>query len=113
MTVDTHEINQAVSRWLADRYREEHTRPGQHLPACPDMQVTVHSAADGDYDCDTGCEYLRFEATVSCPHASEEWEYGTFGELVWLLGDLFAHLDEAEEERLSQEYRASLTKSGD
>lgn len=32
---------------------------------------------NGEYGCDTGCEYVRFE--VECPHCGDSFETGEFG----------------------------------
>ena len=61
--------------------------PGKsdHLRGCPEAKVYQSEAHDGEYGCDTGCEYVTFTATIKCPHESEEYEYGEFGELAdWI-----------------------------
>lgn len=46
-------------------------------------------AQDGSYVCDTGCDYVRFEAVIECPHGfSELVEWGEFGDLAGILEDL-------------------------
>ena len=60
-----------------------------HLRECPQLSVAYPRAWDGEYGCDTGCEYARLEAILTCPHGeTENFEYGTFGEIAWLLEDL-------------------------
>lgn len=39
-------------------------------------------AYNGSYGCDTGCDYARFEAVITCPHGErEQFEWGDFGEI--------------------------------
>lgn len=82
-----------VTRWVLKRYREAHGRNG-HLRDCSDAVATDVEGGDGTYGCDTGCEYVRLEATISCPHGErDEYDYGDFGELAWILEDLEAEAE--------------------
>lgn len=58
---------------------------------CIDTKVSFLEGDDGTYGCDTGCEYLRLTAKLTCKHFPEgiEYEYGDFG----MLYNLFPHLD--------------------
>ena len=81
-----------VRRLILRRFREEF--PDSHLATCPDVGLADVGARDGKYGCDTGCEFARFEATVSCPHSeSAEFEWGDFGEISYMIEDM-----EAEDE---------------
>lgn len=60
-----------------------------HLRACPDVSVAHVEGSDGEYGCDTGCEYARLEASLSCPHGfSVDHEYGAFGDLADILEEI-------------------------
>ena len=60
----------------------------EHLRTCGDVSVEHAEAWDGLYGCDTGCEYARLEAHISCPHGhAVDYEYGTFGEVADLVED--------------------------
>ena len=60
-----------------------------HLRDCPDMAVAHPEAYDSSYGCDTGCEYVRLEADLSCPHGhAQRFEYGEFGDLAMLLEEM-------------------------
>lgn len=81
--------NELVARYIIDHYRQEPSRRGEHLVSCPDITVEDADARNGSYGCDTGCEYVRFEAVLTCPHGERvEHEFGEFGELAWILEDL-------------------------
>lgn len=87
-------VNRYVLRW----FREESMGHLPHLRECPDLTVTNADARDGSYGCETGCDYVRFEAVITCPHGErEEVEWGQFGELASILEDL---------ERLENEEKA-------
>lgn len=63
----------------------------QHLRQCPELMVTQADGSDGSYGCDTGCDYARLEARLSCPHGETEWYfYGEFGDLASLIEDMQA-----------------------
>jgi hypothetical protein len=82
----SNKYDELVERYILLKFREDGT---DHLETCPDARVTEADARNGSYGCDTGCEYVRFEAVITCPHGeSEEFEYGEFGELYSLLEDL-------------------------
>lgn len=74
--------DEKVARFILATYREPGEGQGsnEHLRACPDAVVADPDTSDGTYGCDTGCEYVRFEATITCPHGeSEGFEWGDFG----------------------------------
>jgi hypothetical protein len=61
----------------------------QHMTACPDVTVKDFVASDGTYGCETGCEYARLEAVLSCPHHENvEYEYGEWGELADMIEEM-------------------------
>lgn len=75
-----------VTMWVTGMYRSKGSNV--HLRNCPDLTLS-YEGYDGTYGCDTGCEYLRLECEASCPHGErEEYEYGDFGELSYLLEDI-------------------------
>lgn len=65
--------------------REAQSHPRTHT--CPDTDVSFIEGDDGTYGCDTGCEYWRLTARLTCEHFPEgfEFEYGQFGMLNDLL----------------------------
>jgi hypothetical protein len=84
------EADELVRRFILGKYREERairTHSGRaHLLACPEVEVADPEAYDSTYGCDTGCEYVRFEATIRCPHGySEEYEWGDFDDIASIL----------------------------
>jgi hypothetical protein len=83
------EIDDLVNRWVLARYQRERIgKPDQHLAECADAVVT-HEATNGEYGCDTGCEYVRLEADISCIHGFTDcYEYGAFGDLADLIDDI-------------------------
>lgn len=86
VTIDADEL---VRRYVRRKFQSECEFDHRHLAACPEMQIVVDDAHDGTYGCDTGCEYVRFEATISCPHSDPvEYEFGEFGELSWMIEEM-------------------------
>lgn len=80
--------DELVAAYVLRQYREETWRR-THLVACDQVVVEHPGGEDGYYGCDTGCEYVRFTATLKCPHGeSEEVEYGEFSRLADILEDL-------------------------
>lgn len=83
--------NERVAAYILEQFRDE---PGsdpaaQHLAACASAQVTEPDASQGDYGCDTGCDYTRFTAIIACDHGQQyEFKYGEFG----MLSDILAGL---------------------
>jgi hypothetical protein len=57
--------------------------PTDHITDCADISVINVDSEDGSYGCDTGCEYVRLTADITCPHIEtpHHYEYGEFGEL--------------------------------
>lgn len=99
MTERSERVDALVKAWILDEYRDEHARTGTHLSECPDVTVATFEAEDGEYGCDTGCSYLRLEATLSCPHGeTTEYEYGEFGDMADIIVDLIKR-DDASESR--------------
>lgn len=97
MTEQSERVDALVKAWILDEYRDEqhiHWSPPSHLSECPDVTVTTYEAQDGAYGCNTGCSYLRLEATLSCPHGeTTEYEYGEFGDMA----DIIAMLIDRDE----------------
>lgn len=81
-----------IAWWIRRKFNGEGFDVGssaQHLQECNFSALLHPEGTDGTYGCDTGCEYVRLTATFSCPHGEEyEYEYGTFGELSWILEDI-------------------------
>lgn len=93
MTYASERANQLVRNYIIDSYRD--ANPKHHLATCDQLAVEEMDARDGSYGCDTGCEYVRFEAVLTCPHDErEEYEYGNFGELAYIIEDLEREADE-------------------
>lgn len=83
------DADELVRRYVQRSFRQECKYSQPHLVECPDMIVVVDDAYDGEYGCDTGCEYVRFKATVSCPHqAPTEYEFGEFNDLADIVKDM-------------------------
>lgn len=81
--------NELVARFILRTYREPHQADNQHLKECPDITVDDPDAYDGTYACDTGCEYVRFEALITCPHGEREaFKWGDFGRLSSILEEM-------------------------
>lgn len=69
-------------------------RPSEHLRSCAEITLADVEASNGSYGCDTGCEYARFEATITCAHGeSYEFEWGDFG----MIDDFIEDMSEDEE----------------
>jgi hypothetical protein len=85
----------------AHEHRRRPVGPGgydNHLAGCPDLTAVDVDAQGGSYGCDTGCDYARFEAVLTCPHGErEEYMYGTFGELSYMVEDMIEEADRDEE----------------
>lgn len=85
-----------VNRYVLWWFRNDSTGHLPHLVDCPDAVVRDTKAWDGSYGCETGCDYVRFEAVVSCPHGSSELvEWGQFGELASIL-EVMGRLEDEE-----------------
>lgn len=85
----TDKANAVVNRWIFGRYRGQ--GDNEHLRSCPDLALGGVEGYDSGYGCDTGCDYVRFEATASCSHGmTDDFEWGTFGELSYILEDILA-----------------------
>lgn len=81
--------NTLLERFVIREFRSENA--GTHLGECPDLAVADLDARDGSYGCDTGCEYLRLEASLTCPHEPHPtvvFTYGEFGDMSRLIEDL-------------------------
>lgn len=63
----------------------------KHLLACEDVACAVHGGGDGAYGCDTGCEYVRLDAVITCGHGELfRYEYGGFGDIAELIDQMGA-----------------------
>lgn len=81
--------DELVQRYVQRQFCIEEARQYPHLTKCPDTIIIVDSARNGTYGCDTGCEYVRFEATVSCPHGEScDYEFGEFSDLASIIEDM-------------------------
>lgn len=80
--------DELVKRWLWAKYKA-HEDADSHLKSCEtaDMDLDMN---DGEYGCDTGCEYLRMEARIKCEHTElvHTIDYGEFGTLYYLILEL-------------------------
>jgi hypothetical protein len=86
MTDRNERVEALLTAWVLDRYRDAETG---HLAECPDATVVERDVYDSIYGCDTGCEYLRVEARITCPHhQAVDWEDGDFAELADVIKDL-------------------------
>jgi hypothetical protein len=83
-----------VARYIIQHLRDEVPYDQgrlDHIAQCPEAVVTDPDARNGSYGCDTGCEYARFTATLTCPHGEPaNYDFGEFGELAYILEDLAA-----------------------
>lgn len=77
--------DEKVRQYILSRYREE--RPQAHLSTCPSATVT-EDEADFRSFYDTGVEGMWFTARLTCPHESEEYEFGELGDLPSILSEL-------------------------
>lgn len=89
--------DELVARFSLRNFREEvdrHSPPAeQHLATCADARAAHIEGENSTYGCDTGCEYVRLTAQISCPHGHRvEHEYGDFGEI----GDLMEEIQREE-----------------
>lgn len=96
--------DERVAHWLVDEFRKGPVqglvvvRNGnhediEHLRACQELDVEFEGYT-GSYNCDTGCEMGKFEASITCPHwapirPAVEVEYGEFGDLPDLMEKIF------------------------
>lgn len=86
------ETDKAVCAWVLDMHQDD--GQNEHLKRCPTRRVAEAGARDGTYGCDTGCEYVRLEATITCDDGeTEDFTYGDFGDLAWLLEDFLKFRD--------------------
>ena len=84
------DANQKVARWILAKFRQEAAGSG-HLVECSEASVIHFDGGDGYYGCETGCEYLRLEARVVCPHGEQrDYHYGDFGDMSDIIEDLDA-----------------------
>jgi hypothetical protein len=83
------DADELLSRYLIRHYQDSGAR-NDHLRTCSEATVAPDpDYMDSTYGCDTGCEYVRLEATIVCPHGeSEDYEYGEFGDIAGLIQDL-------------------------
>lgn len=93
MTERNERVEALLRAHVADTYRKDNA--GSHLARCPDLIVAEVDAYNSTYGCDTGCEYVRMEAVLTCPHGERvEYEWGDFGELATVIEDLEARDDQ-------------------
>jgi hypothetical protein len=78
-----------VLKQFREEYRPFPEDPRYHRATCDEVRVLEFDSRNGSYGCDTGCEYLRLEATIGCPHGDPvDYEYGEFGDTWMLIEDL-------------------------
>jgi hypothetical protein len=92
MQITNEDADEKVRKYVLWKYqrtdRENYHEP-KHLHDCPSIRIVELDAFDGSYGCDTGCEYYRFESTITCDHGeTDDYTWGQFGELAMLLEDL-------------------------
>lgn len=85
--------DELVAAYILRVYRERHEMNDgthtTHLAGCAEASVTNPDTQDGTYGCETGCDYYTLTATIACPHGmKEDYEYGDFGMIAFLLKDL-------------------------
>lgn len=79
--------------YVLQQFRKEYYNEAQprqlHLLECQETVVREADGTDGVYGCDTGCEYLRLECIMGCPHGEDiAYEYGEFGDIAFLIQGL-------------------------
>ena len=80
-------VDEKVTAWVIMAARKK--AEDAHLRECPDLSASQPEAENGSYGCDTGCEYARLGADLSCPHGhSEAFTYGDFGDLAEIIEEL-------------------------
>jgi hypothetical protein len=74
---------EAIVDWVIELYHGE-KNVNRHYFECPKVNVRFEDAYDGDYGCDTGCEYYRVAGVIYCPHVegSFSFDYGDFGQMM-------------------------------
>lgn len=86
-------LEQFRDEYDSDGYAASHPRE-VHIARCEEASVLESDGRDGSYGCETGCEWLTLEASISCPHGEPvEYEYGEFGDipgLIWSLEKMAA-----------------------
>ncbi len=83
--------NALVAAWIIRKYRTD--GGNAHLRSCNSTTVAV-DGRDGTAGCDTGCDYVRLEATVTCPHGQHDtYEYGTYGDIAMIVDELERGVD--------------------
>jgi hypothetical protein len=84
------DADELLDRYVLRKYRADPAVTG-HLSDCPDTVVESHGGTDGAYGCDTGCDYVRFDAVLSCPHGpTDTYEFGDFGQMWLIIHDMAA-----------------------
>jgi hypothetical protein len=88
LTDASERANALVAAWIVKQYRDD--GPNGHLRTCPDATTAELEGYDGQYGCETGCEYARLETAIVCPHGErdENYTYGEFGELADIIRDI-------------------------
>jgi hypothetical protein len=92
----TQRANDLLLAFTLREFQSEHA--GEHLGKCLTAYVSELDPCNGAYGCDTGCEYLRLEAVISCECGSQaqEFTYGEFGDIAGLVGNLIRDADGAK-----------------
>ena len=82
--------DQKVIRYVLAKLKEDaSTDREKHLAACTDTEVADLDGADVGYGCETGCDYVQFDAVIRCPHGDAvSYTYGDFGDLAGILEEI-------------------------
>lgn len=91
------EYDEKVNRLIVMIFKDEHRSwPDvangmiSHMVNCDSLQVENADTSDGTYGCDTGCEYVELDATLTCCQGENRYvfNYSNFGSMWSLLDDL-------------------------
>ncbi len=86
MTTARERADALVADWNVRLYRTD--GDNQHLRECADTSASVEGG-DGTYGCDTGCEYVRLKAVITCRHREcDTLHYADFGDMASIIYDL-------------------------
>lgn len=79
---------------LVERFVLSHLDDGHHLKSCSERTIDYYTRGSQS---DTGAEYAKLEAEVSCSHKyTEEIEYGEWGDSDSIIETLSQWADEGE-----------------
>lgn len=80
--------DELVKRWLWAKYKA-HEDADSHLKTCETADMDL-DMSDGEYGCNSGCEYFRMEAKVwcMCDEVQQTIDYGEFGAISYFVREL-------------------------